>query len=85
MSTTGTIETIKKHILSEYLPDTPVDELESSYDLLENGVIDSLGLLRLIAWIGQHYEIPIDEVEISPDDFRSVDAISNFVGNTRKK
>jgi acyl carrier protein len=49
------------------------------YDLLGNGVVDSLGLLELIAWVEQRYEIPIDDIDISPDDFRSVDAICDFV------
>jgi methoxymalonate biosynthesis acyl carrier protein len=72
-------ETITTYILAEYLPGTPRDELESSYDLMSNGVVDSLGLLQLIAWVGDHYQIPIDEIDVSPDDFRSVDAICHFV------
>ncbi|HKR49992.1 MAG TPA: acyl carrier protein [Pseudonocardiaceae bacterium] len=81
----STTDTIKRYILAEYLPGTPTDELDSSYDLLDNGVVDSLGLLQLIAWLKQRYEIPIDEVEISPNDFRSVNAICHFVANSRKK
>jgi acyl carrier protein len=73
------MDTIKQHILAEYLPGTPIGELDSSYDLLDNGVVDSLGLLALIAWVEQRYEIPIDDIDISPDDFRSVDAICDFV------
>ena len=72
-------DTIKEYILAEYLPGTPMDELDLSYDLMENGVVDSLGLLRLIAWVGERYHIPVDEVEISPNNFRSVNDISRFV------
>lgn len=75
---------IKAYILEEYLPGTPPAELDGSYDLLDNGVVDSLGLLQLIAWVEQRYEIPIDEVELSPDHFRSVDAICRFVDQARK-
>jgi methoxymalonate biosynthesis acyl carrier protein len=75
---------IKEYILAEYLPGTPVDELDPSYDLMENGVVDSLGLLRLVAWVGERYHIPVDEVEISPDNFRTVNSISQFVERSSK-
>lgn len=75
---------IKEYILAEYLPGTPITELDPSYDLMENGVVDSLGLLRLVAWVGEHYHIPIDEIEISPDNFRSVNEISQFVERASK-
>ncbi|MDI5964586.1 acyl carrier protein [Streptantibioticus silvisoli] len=70
---------ITAHIIAEYLPGTPVEELDSSYDLLENGVISSLELLRLIAWLSDRYDIPFADLEISPDDFRSVGAIEKVV------
>ncbi|MGH3778401.1 MAG: acyl carrier protein [Pseudonocardiaceae bacterium] len=80
----STADSIKEYILAEYLPGIPIDELDSSYDLLNNGVVDSLGLLQLIAWVEQRYQIPIDDVEISPDNFRSVDAIHHFVEDAKK-
>jgi methoxymalonate biosynthesis acyl carrier protein len=81
MSTTRAIE---EYILAEYLPGTPIDELDPTYDLLENGVVDSLGLLRLVAWVGENYHIPVDDIEISPENFRSVNEISQFVERSRR-
>ena len=81
----STADSIKKYILAEYLSGTPIEELDSSYDLLDNGVVDSLGLLQLIAWVEQRYQIPINEVEISPDNFRSVDAICHFMKDVKKQ
>lgn len=83
-TTEGITAAVKAHILAEYLPGTPGEELENSYDLLDNGVVDSLGLLALISWVEQRFGVPIDEVEISPDDFRSVDAIREFVEKTTR-
>jgi acyl carrier protein len=81
MSTAGEVTAF---IVAEYLPGTSSDELESSYDLIDTGVVDSLGLLQLIAWVEKRYAIPIDDVEISPENFRSVDAICEFVTATSK-
>ncbi|MFF4402310.1 acyl carrier protein [Streptomyces sp. NPDC001480] len=70
---------ITAYIVAEYLPGTPVSELDPFYDLLENGVISSLDLLRLIEWLGDRFDIPFADLEISPDDFRSVAAIEKVV------
>jgi acyl carrier protein len=72
-------DTIKKFIVDEYLPDATVAQLESSYDLFSNGVIDSLGLLRFVSWLEQRFDVPIDDVEIVPDNFRTVAQIAEFI------
>lgn len=70
---------ITEHIIAEYLPGAPAEELDPSYDLLKNGVVTSLELLRLIGWLGDRYAIAFEDLDISPDDFRSVAAIEELV------
>ncbi|PRY35766.1 acyl carrier protein [Umezawaea tangerina] len=74
---------IKQYVVSSFAPDVPPDQLPSDLDLLDNGVVDSLGLLRLIAWVGDKYDIPVDEMNISPLQFSSVDSIQGFIRETR--
>ena len=71
--------TVKAHIIADFHLDVTAPELDDDYDLLDNGVVDSLGLLRLIEWVGRTYHIPVDELDISPADFHSVNAILAFV------
>ncbi len=52
-------------------------------NLLMKGVIDSLKMLDLINFIEQQFEIAIDEDEMMPDNFESVDAIVSFVNEKR--
>ena len=68
-------------MISEFVSDISAEELDNDYDLLENGVVNSLGLLRLIAWVGERYDIPVDEIDLSPTDFRSVNSIDEFVAS----
>jgi methoxymalonate biosynthesis acyl carrier protein len=75
---------IKAYVIKEYLRGTPPEELESSYDLLKNGVVDSLRLLQLISWVGQRFSIAVDDMDISPEDFRSIDAIEELVTRTKE-
>jgi acyl carrier protein len=72
-------EVIKEHIVQEFLPDVSTADLANDYDLIANGVVDSLGLLRLIGWLETRFEIPIDDIEIAEKDFVTVDAICEFI------
>ena len=74
---------IKSFIVSEFVPDATIDQLDADYDLLDTGVVDSLGLLRLIGWVSEQFDLPIDEMDLSPDNFRSVNAIRDFVDAAR--
>ncbi|HEU5469358.1 MAG TPA: acyl carrier protein [Actinophytocola sp.] len=69
--------------MSEFAPDIPADQLPADVDLLDTGVVDSLGLLRLIAWVGERYGISVGEKNISPAQFSSVAAIEDFVNAER--
>lgn len=70
---------IKRFIITNFARDITSDQLSSDLNLLDSGVVDSLGLLRLIAWVGGKYQIPVNNVDVSPDEFSSVDAIRTFV------
>ncbi|URN12620.1 acyl carrier protein [Streptomyces radiopugnans] len=81
--TVSTEGEIKRFVISNFLPDVPADQLSSDLDLLENGVVDSLGLLRLITWVGDEYGIPVADLDIAPHQFSSVEAIADFVRSAR--
>lgn len=70
---------VKQYLVREFIPDVSVDELEADYDLIANGVMDSLGLLRVNSWLANQFNIPIDEVDISEEDVVTVTAIVAFV------
>jgi acyl carrier protein len=76
---------IKQFIIEEFLPDAHADQLDADYDLLANGVIDSLGLLVVVSWLEDRFQIAIDDVELAPDSFRTVDAISSFIESAKSQ
>ncbi|MBV9013757.1 MAG: acyl carrier protein [Pseudonocardiales bacterium] len=77
-------QTITKFIVDEFLPDVPAESLAADYDLLSGGVIDSLGLLKVIAWLEDRFEIAVEDLEIAPDNFRTVAAMNAFIQNARQ-
>ncbi|REE99947.1 phosphopantetheine-binding protein [Thermomonospora umbrina] len=70
---------IKSFLIREFMPDVEASELAADYDLLANGVVDSLGLLKLIAWIETEFDLTVDDAGLDPDNFRTVAAIDAFV------
>lgn len=70
---------IKSFLIREFMPDVEASELDNDYDLLANGVVDSLGLLKLIAWIETEFDLTVADAALDPDNFRTVAAIDAFV------
>jgi acyl carrier protein len=53
--------------------------LDETVSLLETGVIDSTGVLELVAYIEETYGLSIDDDEIVPENLDSVENITAFV------
>lgn len=74
---------IKAYIVEEFMPDVPVEDLGDDFDLLTGGVVDSLGLLKVVNWLEEEFDIGVDESELGPDSFRTVAAIKEYVEAAR--
>jgi acyl carrier protein len=74
---------IKQFIVDEFMPDVPVEDLDDDFDLLTGGVVDSLGLLKVVAWLEDEFDIGVDDSELGPDSFRTVAQIKAFVDQSR--
>jgi acyl carrier protein len=48
-------------------------------DLLEGGVLDSLGILDVVAFLEQDFRIHVNDEELIPENFQSIDRLSIFV------
>ena len=58
------------------------DSFSNEDSFIEMGVLDSTGVLELIAFLQKRYSIKIEDVEIVPENLDSIHRISVFV--TRK-
>jgi acyl carrier protein len=46
--------------------------------------VDSLGLLKVVAWLEDEFDIGVDDSELGPDSFRTVAAIKAYVDSARE-
>ena len=75
-------KTIREFILESYLFTDDQSVLKDEQSLLEAGIIDSTGILELIDFIGTSFEVEVEDDEMIPDNFDSVDSIVAYI--TRK-
>ena len=61
-------------------PDLVLDDED---DLLERGVVDSLGFVELVDEVQARYGIEVQDVEITEENFGSIAAIARFVAGRR--
>ncbi|MBK3559228.1 acyl carrier protein [Streptomyces globisporus] len=80
MTSTDIAAEIHEYIVATFLDGEDCADLTHDYDLIANGVIDSLGLVRMVSHIGRLYELPVDDLDFGPADFRSIAAITAFIG-----
>jgi len=55
------------------------DNLSAEDSLLEKGIIDSTGVLELVAFIEENYSFKIADEELIPENLDSIKNISRFI------
>jgi acyl carrier protein len=58
-------------------------ELPGSASLIEAGIIDSSGVLELVGFLEETYDIRITDAELVPENLDSIDNIIRFVDAKR--
>lgn len=72
---------IKKFVLENYLFTDDESALADSDSLIRNGTVDSTGMLELIGHLEETYSIKVENAEMIPANFDSIDTIGAFVAN----
>ena len=70
-----------KEYIREELMNGSNGELDESENLLAAGVIDSLGILRLVSFVEEKFGIEVPDEDVTIDNFQSVKAMSDYVAS----
>ena len=74
-----TNEAIRTYIVQEFLRGDAPDDLEGTTYLIEEEILDSLGIFSLVSFIEERFGVTIDEEEVTIDNFETLDAICALV------
>ncbi len=72
-------EQIKKYISSDLLYSDNGFPCGDEDSLLDNGIIDSIGIMQLVLFIDETYHISIHDEEITPMNFDSIARLATYV------
>jgi acyl carrier protein len=74
---------IRKYILENFMFTDDEAALSNDDSFLEKGIIDSTGMLELIAFIGDGFQVTLEDDELIPDNLDNVNRVAAFI--QRKK
>ena len=55
------------------------DGLEDGTSFLEEGIIDSTGVLELVTFLEETYEIQVEDDELVPENLDSIDNVAAYL------
>ena len=73
---------IKQFITEKFLfnsDDPPGDDVS----LLETNIVDSVGILEIVAFLESHFKIKVDDEELTAANLDSINRIANFIKKKR--
>jgi len=73
---------IRSYILENFLFTDDGDQLQDDASFLEEGIVDSTGVLELVMFVEEAFGITAEDEEIVPENFDSVAQLTRYV--TRK-
>jgi acyl carrier protein len=70
---------INDYISREIVQEPAVLPLSNDTSLLKGGILDSLSLLRLVVFLQDRFQLTVDETDLLPENFDSVNAICAYL------
>jgi acyl carrier protein len=70
---------VEKFIVEEIALGTGVESVGHDDDLLAQEIIDSLGIVELVAFLESRFGIKVGDDDLLPENFRSVNSVVAFV------
>ncbi len=74
--------TIRQFIEKNFLFSEEDKSLDDAASFLETGVVDSTGIMEIVEFIEETFDLSIDDDELVPENLDSVERLTHFV--TRK-
>lgn len=76
-------EQIRQFVAENFLFSNNGFDLDDDESFLEAGVVDSLGVLELVTFVEEEFDVQVPDEDIVPDNFDSVDNLATYIGSKR--
>ena len=79
METVVVKDTLREFIFENFLVGLRKNELDDTDSFLEKGIIDSTGVLELVAFVEQTFGFEVEDEELLPDNFDSLNRLQAYI------
>ncbi len=79
------VATIRHYILENFMFTDDESQLRDDASFLEEGIIDSTGVLELVAFVEETFGIAVEDEEIVPENLDSVERMTRYIRSKRGK
>lgn len=70
---------LREYIIDNFMFADDDGQLTSKASLFDNGIIDSTGVLDLVSFIEETYEIQVEDTDLVPENFDSLTNIRTYI------
>jgi acyl carrier protein len=75
------MEELNRYITEELINDPDFGQLDPTEDLMGSGLLDSLGMMRLVGFIENTYGLRVPIEDLTIENFMSVNSIMNYLSS----
>jgi acyl carrier protein len=72
---------LRNFVTDNFMYGKPFEGFADDDSFIERGIIDSTAVMELVAFLEQHYRIKLQDQELIPDNFDSVNKLARFVAS----
>ncbi len=76
-------EAIREYIVREFLFGAADETFTDEDSLIDAGIIDSVGVLELVAFLQRRFGVEVMDADLVPEHFDSIAGMARFVGARR--
>ena len=70
---------IREFIADNFMMSKDSGNLDNSDSLLDKGIIDSTGVLELVAFLEETFSFEVDDSDVVPENFDTIDCLASYV------
>lgn len=74
---------LRDYIVSQFMYDQTNAKLAAEDDLLNEGIVDSMGILQIVNFLEEKFGVAVSDEEITPENFRSLGTLTDFIMQKR--
>jgi acyl carrier protein len=72
-------EQLRRYIAENLLFSDKDYPFEDDASFLKNGVVDSTGVMELVAYVEKKFGVTVDPKEVVPDNFDSIKSLTGYI------